>query len=389
MADFTASATTICGNTNVQFTSLYGADAPYAYWYFGDNPSPVFNLNYGYTNHQYYKDSVYSVTLILANDGNCRDTITKKDFIKVLPPFPKIASVSNTCDGTRGLVSFTQASQKAETWTWDFGDGSTSSLNVDQPAIQHTYNTTGTYKVVLTTTNGQCSVRDSVQTQVLLKQKPVFSIDPTEVCNNQSFAFQIKNLDANPQVPAGIYYDSYHYLKWEYDDGNTFNGYYGNYTNYTFNYWYTNAIGTGTSYVNTNSKFRAIFASLGFGCSDTTNYVAIQFKGASAAFQVLADKQCWKQPVVLKDTSKAIGGNKIIRWDWAFGDGTSQSFTTGGNTINHQYNNPGSYYVTLNITDASGCSSAVASKYVEVNGPKAAFNMSSNPITITLPCLFL
>ncbi|HTE10186.1 MAG TPA: PKD domain-containing protein, partial [Chitinophagaceae bacterium] len=332
--------------------------------------------------HQYNYDSTYSVTLIVVNQGNCSDTLTKKDYIKVLPPFPKITGAVNTCNGTRGLVSFTQASQKANGWTWDFGDGNTTTLNTDQPGITHTYTKTGTYKTVLITTNAQCTVRDSITTYVLLKQHPVFSTDKTEICAGQRFGFQVNNVEYNP-TPYN-YSNNYNYVKWEYSDGTVFNGSY-----YNYDYWTSNIGGSAVSYNASTNNIRVIFRSENFLCDDTTNFVAIKFKGASAGFKVIADKQCWRQPVVFSDTSKAIGSSKITRWDWSFGDGGTQSFTEGGGTVSHLYNNPGSYYVTLQVTDEGGCVSASSSsKYIEVNGPKAAFTASSNSITITLPVYF-
>ncbi|MEP6724515.1 MAG: PKD domain-containing protein [Bacteroidota bacterium] len=383
-ADFTAASTTICGNTPVVFNAVpQGPDIRY-YWYFGDGVSS----GYGYGNpgitHQYDYDSTYSVMLVVVNAGNCSDTMNKKDYIKILPPFPSISAITNTCDGGRGLVTLSQASKKGETFTWDFGDGSTTYLTTDQPSVTHTYTKTGYYSVSLTVTNGQCSLKAYTPARVLLKQHPVFSTDRSEICSGENFGFQVNNIEANPFQEN--YQDSYNYVKWQYDNGSDFQGTHS-YPYYN-NYWLTSTSGTASSYINTAANIRVIFKSAGFGCNDTTNFVPIKFKGASAGFEVIADKQCWREPVVFKDTSKATGSSKIVRWNWSFGDGNFQSFTTGGTTVNHFYNNPGYYYVTLNVTDAGGCSSPAFSKQVEVNGPRAAFYASANIITITLPVYF-
>ncbi|MFT3937088.1 MAG: PKD domain-containing protein [Chitinophagaceae bacterium] len=379
-ADFTVSSTNVCGNTPVYFNATANGTDLYYYWDFGDGQTGYS----GSTSHQYSYDSTYTVKLIVSNGGNCRDTLTKTDYIKVLPPFPQINTVNTTCDGTRGLVTFTQASRKAESYVWNFGDGTPTVSFTTHPAnVTHNYTQTGNYTATLTVTNAQCSLSANALVRVLLKQKPQLSTTVSEICSGASFAYQINNIEANPM--QNTYQNSYYYIKWQYDNGANFNG---GFSSDYLNYWYTNTSGTAVSYSNEPANIRVIFRSTFFGCDDTTNYVAIKFKGAYPGFAVLADKQCWKTPVTFQDTSKANGSSKIVRWDWNFGDGSYQSFSTGGNTVTHQYNTPASYNVTLSVTDASGCSSPVVSKYVEVYGPKAGFYFSPNPSTITLPVYF-
>lgn len=368
-ADFTSyPGTTICGNTPVSYVYTGGSATTGFDWRFeGD-------FNYVSNNQiiQYNSEGVYGVTLIAYN-GNCSDTIVKPNYITIKPPFPKITGQTPTCDGTRGLVTFTQASKQATDWKWDFGDSKTQSLSADQPSVQHEYTKTGTYKVVLTTTNGQCNVRDSIYISVLLKQKPALALNPSVVCSNVPITYIASNYEVNP-IWTGAY-DGYSIERFEYSDGTLLNGL------ITRNYntsWNTSATGTIESYQPFDNKIRLITTSAGFGCNDTTNYVPIKFKGASPAFDVIKDKQCYSTgDVILKDVSTAPN-NSITSWLWNFGDGQTQSFTTGGQ-VTHKYENPGSYYVSLTITDAGGCSSSTNaySKMVEVYGPKAAFYMST------------
>ena len=379
-AEFTAPVS-VCGNTPVSFVASQPQPDMSYYWSFGDG-STDYGYNNGGTTHQYAYDSTYPVTLVVVNPGGCRDTVLKKDYIKVLPPFPKLESITNTCDGSRGFVVFTQSSKKAETISWDFGDGSPAVVS-NQSTVNHTYSKTGTYTATITVTNGQCTLRDARSVLVLLKQKPVFTADRTDICAGENFGYQLNNIEANPYQLS--YQDSYYFVKWQYDDGTNFKG---NYSNTYYNYWKTSASGTASSFTNTPASIRVIFRSDGFGCEDTSNFVAIKFKGAVAGFKVLVDKQCWRDPVIFLDTSKATGTSKIVNWNWNFGDGTSQSSSQGG-TVSHQYSNPGSYNVSLTITDAGGCVNTIsASKYIEVNGPKAAFSPSTFNTTITLPVYF-
>ena len=171
-ADFSVQSE-VCGNTPLLFTNKTTGYVTNFIWDFGDN-----NNNYWETNptYQYQAEGIYTVRLI-ANNWICNDTIIKPAIIKVSPPFAKIERAVNTCDGTRGLVTFTDGSRQANSWHWNFGDGITSSYTTGQPNIVHTYTKTGSYKVVLSVTNGACTVKDSTTVHVLLKQKPVLLFD--------------------------------------------------------------------------------------------------------------------------------------------------------------------------------------------------------------------
>jgi hypothetical protein len=59
-------------------------------------------------------------------------------------------------------VTFQSTSQQAETWYWEFGDGSTSVL--ETPV--HSYGLPGTYEVALTVTGGDCSDRTTTSVEV-------------------------------------------------------------------------------------------------------------------------------------------------------------------------------------------------------------------------------
>src|SRR5690606_1880661 len=137
------------------------------------------------------------------------------------------------------------------------------------PTIAHTYTRTGNFKVVLTTTNGACTVKDSIYVPVLLKQKPVFSLSKSEPCLDQSFNFQVTGLEDNPH-PSGVYANEYQSVKWEYSDGTAFDGDFYNYLHST-----PNTSGNVSSYQVKDDQVRVIIQSPGFYCQDTSNYVPL------------------------------------------------------------------------------------------------------------------
>lgn len=372
----------VCGNTPVQFTNTTTGYVTNYLWDFGDNNGTNYWENH--PKHQYQQEGEYTVKLIAIN-WICNDTIVKQNVIKVKPPFPKIEKAVNTCDGTRGLVNFTDGTKQANTWRWDFGDGTTSEYNTAQSVVGHTYTKTGSYKVVLTTTNAGCTVKDSTIVHVLLKQNPVFSIGTKEVCLDQSFTYQVKGLEGNPH-PVSIYNNDYEFVKWEYSDGTAFTGSVYN----GYGSWNPNTSGEGYSNAIKDDNLRVIIRSPGFYCQDTSNYVPLKINGVIPAFDVLTDNACFKQPVAFRDKSTTTSDNSIASWEWNFGDGTTEKYTQGGQ-VTHKYNDPGYYYASLKVTDKNGCSSTTPYYYgyVRTAGPKAAFTTSSgNSIQLNTPVTF-
>jgi len=368
VADFAVyPGTTICGNTPVHFTDLSKGPISSWSWNFGDNngisnsSGPVW---------QYHDVGQYTITLTVSNEL-CSNTVTKTAYLNVLPPFPKITGHLNTCNDTRGLVTLMQQSKGALGWTWDFGDGSSPlSLNTDQPSVQHLYTKTGIYEAYLTTTNGQCTTKDSTAVGVLLKQTPLLSAVPKEICASDILNVQISNLEVNP-APSPFSLYSYNF-SWQYGDGSNYTG------NYTPPGVYLGANrynGALQGLTTGQSDLRAILISSGFGCQDITNYILLKIKGPVSGYTITTNNVCFKSPVVLQETAHGTNNVPIRSWQWNFGNGQTETRSQGG-AISHLYPDPGNYYPVLTVTDADGCyaSSPSYTSAVQVYGPKAAFS---------------
>lgn len=347
-ADFTVSATNICGNTPLYIKS--NVTAPY-YWHNWDMGDGVLQPWEGHQKEMWYKyekDGIYTVRLAISN-GICFDTLIKTNLIKVSPPFPKIAGFSNTCEGTRGTVTFTQTSKQANSWHWDFGDGTTLSLNTDQPEVKHTYTKTGWYKVVLNTTNGACTVGDSILVNVLLKQHPVLTADKTVICRTEDYlTITVSNLERNP-----AYYShyGYGYGDWHHRDGSFAPGHVsaGSLNDMPFSHtlWdFTPGPG--------RQDLRLVVTSNYFGCRDTTNWIPLKINGPIPGFKQIISNPCANGSMItLQDTSRSSDNVALKSWEWNFGDGTTQTTTT--RTVTHSYGWPGTYPVYLKVTDVNGC----------------------------------
>jgi PKD repeat protein len=134
----------------VQFTDT-STNSPTSWdWDFGDgNSNTTESPSYIYTTA-----GTYTVTLTAINAGGS-NTSTQTTTITVTSGGPTVAFTSDMTSGTAPLtVQFTDTSTGSPTsWSWDFGDGQSSSIQNPR----HTYMTAGTYTVTLTAINADGS----------------------------------------------------------------------------------------------------------------------------------------------------------------------------------------------------------------------------------------
>jgi PKD repeat protein len=149
-ADFSVSDTNSCPPFKLRFrnTTKYGVTY---HWDFGDgttstDSSPV---------HTYTAEGIYSITLVAANAGGCGDSFTRKDYIVVKAPDMKYSGSKEIKSCTPYTARLSDATPGNVAWNWDFGDGTTSTLQNPE----HTWKDAGKYSVTLTTiTESGCQV---------------------------------------------------------------------------------------------------------------------------------------------------------------------------------------------------------------------------------------
>ena len=316
VANFTATPIPVCGRQPVYFTDL-SVPADEWLWDFGDGgTSNIQNPTYSYNDTGYF-----TVRLIAINNG-CRDTLIRTNYTQVLPP---IALFMTTADcSNRTSFSFTDQSIAPLTWTWNFGDGNTSTAQ--NPV--HNYSLLGTYTVTLIVTNGGCADTTS-QTINAVNEIADFSADQTVACKSAVINFTATNIN-----PANIV----NYF-WDYGDGTQQN----------------TSTPSGTVTYNSSGTYTVTLITTDInGCTDTLikpNYIRIN--GPNADFTATNIDGCVGLTTTFNDASIPDGVNPIVNWQWNFGDGIIQQYNAPPFT--HTYNTPGVFSVQLNITDASGC----------------------------------
>jgi len=366
--------TEICGNSKVWFKTGYSQTD---YWIIDGKYAG--SSNYNSFNYQFQDTGKHTITQIVYEPG-CRDTLTRVDYIHVTPSFPKITDAINTCDDDRATIIFKHASRYTESGIWDFGDGSTAPFNKDETAISHHYAASGDYKVVLTNTNGLCTNKDSLfDVPVILNTNLVLSSYKPDFCQEEGLSYSLSNL---PQERYS-FGPNYYVHSYQYNDGTEF--LLGNNT-YDFENWiigpdFNNIfknVAKGKDSIRIVSSVEMFVPTPPFhiACLDTTNFIPVQLTGAIARFEIVNNVACFKSPFFFNDISTSTN-TTIINRQWNFGDGDTITTSKGG-IVSHTYSEPGTYYVSLTITDASGCTyTDFISHMVTVNGPKANFVITS------------
>lgn len=144
--DFTASPTFTCAFKPVSFTDISSSPATDKWrWEFGDGESSELQN----PNHNFSDTGVFDVKLVAWSSG-CADTLVKEDIVHITGPVAKFTD-SISC-GSPYRRWFRDRSIDAAEWFWDFGDGTTSTLQNPE----HTYQANGDYIVRLTVANDTC-----------------------------------------------------------------------------------------------------------------------------------------------------------------------------------------------------------------------------------------
>jgi gliding motility-associated-like protein len=193
----------VCIGDTVKFTNQSIPVPNSATWYFGDgtssitaNPIKIFNATGAYT------------VKLVNNYGACVDSAIKT--INVISnPVPNIIVNDSISCRAPFTVNFSNTTPGAKQWLWDFGDGSIST----QQNPSHTYNAEGNYTVKLTVQLSAGCTGTLTKTDFIKIQKPVVSIPgmPTGGCFPYTFS----------PVPSVISADSVVSWLWDFGDGGT------------------------------------------------------------------------------------------------------------------------------------------------------------------------
>ncbi len=350
VANFTGSPLVICPDGVVNFTNTSTGATSYL-WNFGDGGTSTLTS----PSHIYDRTNSYDVTLIASNDG-CKDTLKRNAYVTVQLP---LADFKPTFEcSTRLKYTFIDKSQGANTYSWDFGDGNTSTTGGN---VSHTYSTAGTYTVVLKVKNTATGCTDSFA-QVINAQSiilPTFTVNDTTICKGNLLML------TRAGSTAGYTYTSYF-------------GSSPNYSQANLVAWHANSAGVFDM---------KIVVTDALGCKDSVvkkNYIKVG--GPDVSFTASDLTPC-KEDKIIFDDNTTSATFAITSRVWDFGDGIQEPAST--DTIHHKYNNTGPYSVKLTVTDANGCKDDLKiDNYVYVYKPVAQFYTNDTSVCAGSPVKF-
>ncbi|MBD3297216.1 MAG: PKD domain-containing protein, partial [candidate division Zixibacteria bacterium] len=168
VAAFSGTPTSGCAPLDVTFTDESTGDITSWSWDFGDGGTSTAQN----PSHTYNSAGTYTVALIVTGPGGS-DTETKTDYITVSAPPTAEFSGSPTSGDYPLQVDFSdQSTGNPTSWSWDFGDGGTSTSQ--NPS--HTYNAAGTYTVALTVSNACGNDTETKTDYITVTEPPVSTV---------------------------------------------------------------------------------------------------------------------------------------------------------------------------------------------------------------------
>lgn len=254
-------------------------------------------------------------------------------------------------------VDFVDTIATAQTYTWDFGDGSPL-VTTTVANVSHTYTAVGVYRVkLLATDNTKCIPVDSSFVHIIARDdRAVLDLNAVKLPPCQSLDFRFDNLSV---APPGKPFTGNKFI-WDFGDNTPRQVTGSGSVNHTYaapGTYNVKLILNDTSYCN--------------GPDSITRTVRLS-PNVDAQFETPPDG-CVPYTAIFKNTS--LAGQTFI---WDFGDGST---FTGANPPPKVYASTGTYTITLIANDPSTCNlTDTARQTITVHpNPVAGFSYSPNP----------
>ena len=267
---------------------------------------------------------------------------------------PIAAFTSNKTTVTQeGTVAFTDQSSNAPTsWSWQFQGGTPSVSSAQNPTV--TYSTVGTYNVILTVTNSYGS--GTVTKTAYIKVNPPapvadFTANKTTITTGESISFT----DNSTNTPTS--------WSWQFSGGTPA----------------TSTLQNPVVTYSTAGSFTVVLTATnagGSGTSTKTAYIKVNPPAPVANFS--ANQTSVSQGATINYTD--LSTNLPTLWNWQFQGGTPSSSTVKNPSVT--YNLPGSYTVTLTVTNGGGSGTLCRVNYITVNSAVPVADFSSDKTTL-------
>jgi gliding motility-associated-like protein len=321
-------------------------------WDFGDGST---DTQFDPPPHTYATTGDYVISLTASNSQGCNSTAT--DTVHVYDVPQPVIGAQNVCEGLPAQfadLTVTAPGNPVVQWLWDFGDGSTDTVQ----GPQHLYTTAGTYTVTLTTITPYCSGTGT--STIMVEPKPVAAITgaPVNGCSPMNVTFTNSSTGATNYV-------------WQFGDGGV-----------------SNTPAPSHTYMNpgnADSVYTALLvASTASGCSDSATAVITVAPTVLSMFTNDAYPGC--APLTVNFTNNSTGGSSYL---WNFGDGTTSTATSPSHVYVNQTGVLQVMTISLTVTNWAGCSHTSQQSITVYPAPQFTFSAQPDsgctPLAVTFP----
>ncbi len=342
---YITSQSNACVGSAISFTGASNSNILSWEWDFGDGATGS-----GQTvAHTYTTWGNMYATLTVTDDHGCTNTYTELIVIAE-PPVADFTYTPAICDS----IQFTDLSTCSPgynlvEWSWDFGDGTTDTLQ--NPSHRYPSNNLPGGEVfmvnlVVAADSLGFICTDSITLPVTVPSLPdIFQyIDPSPTCFGDTTYFS---------GHSGFSIETWH---WDFGDGN-----FSNDSITSHLYATADTFNVTLNIIDTNQ------------CTNSATEVLIVKPAPAVSFTMSDSVICKGGPVYFN----ATGSANVDEWYWEFGDGGISYLQ---NPV-HYYPSGNTYTVTLTVTDSTGCSSTASDVIMVLPGPTADFSYANQSCT--------
>ncbi|MEM9203897.1 MAG: PKD domain-containing protein, partial [Actinomycetota bacterium] len=298
-------------------------------WSFGDGAT-----DQGETvSHAWQTPGTYLVTLTAQNDAGADSTTVAVDVVEQLPPPIAVISAFDPSPWVGDPVVFGDGSINAETWLWDFGDGTTSAA---QNTV-HTFATTDPATVTLAVTNRNGSDSTSVVVTPRLQPIAQFSFAPGAITAGDLVGFVDQSANAVS-------------WSWDFGDGST-----------------ATVASPSHAFAAAGTYTVTLTIRTAAGDADSASQTLVVDPAPPIPVLALgAGSGSTGVPLVVDVTPSAASG-PILTYEIDFGDGTTTSNASGD--FAHTYAGPGVYTVQTRAVGPLATSAWMSAEYTVIDAP--------------------
>ena len=298
--------------------------------------------------------SLYRVVLITENSLHLRDTIIKE--IEIYPKVAISSLISDTsiCDSTK--IAFIHNTSNAQSYAWNFGDGTTSILENPNHVFRNTSNTAKNYSLRLIANSIYGCIDTAYRTITVHPYiNANFTFDNVKQCSPAAF-----NISNTSWGKGGAITD----YSWRINDS------------------IFSSLANPNSLLLTNTSGSAksfpvqlkISNNEGEACAKTKNDTVTVFPMVYSGFTPSATSGC--NPMSIEFISNSNNESSITH-SWNFGDGTTSIIENPNHTFENTENIESVFVTKHTVTSANNCKSETSQSYAVKGLLEAGFTINA------------